>query len=157
MGMFDSIKKISIDHIKITIQTDFALQQNFLKHFFYFIISGAANHAVLGVGWGTLNGVDYWLIKNSWGPNWGDNGYVKVKRGLIKANYQVGVFTAVKECTTDSVDCTTTQAPITPTPTTTSPPCEDIRETSICIKNKEDGLCKQNKLKKKCKKTCEEC
>ena len=58
------------------------------------VITGSAcgtklDHGVLVVGYGTENGEDYWLVKNSWSTAWGDNGYVKI--GKSDSTNDVGV------------------------------------------------------------------
>lgn len=44
------------------------------------------DHAVQVVGYGTENGISYWIMKNQWGTDWGINGYAK-----IGVNEDVGV------------------------------------------------------------------
>lgn len=40
-----------------------------------------ATHAMTVVGYGTTStGQDYWIVRNSWGTKWGDNGYIKWAR-----------------------------------------------------------------------------
>ena len=45
----------------------------------------SGGHAVTIVGYGLLNNKFYWLIQNSWGPNWCDNGFIKMEIGQFFA------------------------------------------------------------------------
>jgi len=52
------------------------------------------DHGVLAVGYGTENGQDFYRIKNSWGPSWGDEGFIKIARGVSQKGGQCGVLLA---------------------------------------------------------------
>jgi len=52
------------------------------------------DHAVLVIGYGSDNGTDYWLLKNSWGTRWGDKGFFKTLR---KSDNTVGICGVLAE------------------------------------------------------------
>jgi len=40
-------------------------------------------HAIKIIGWGTQNGVNYWIISNSWGSTWGETGHARIAFGQV--------------------------------------------------------------------------
>eukprot|EP01006_Ploeotia_vitrea_P023960 TRINITY_DN56647_c0_g1_i1.p1 TRINITY_DN56647_c0_g1~~TRINITY_DN56647_c0_g1_i1.p1 ORF type:complete len:331 (+),score=12.11 TRINITY_DN56647_c0_g1_i1:43-1035(+) len=55
------------------------------------------DHAALIVGYNTANGtqIPFWILKNSWGPTWGENGYVRVAYGSNQCGITQAVSTAL--------------------------------------------------------------
>ncbi|OQV22589.1 putative Gut-specific cysteine proteinase [Hypsibius exemplaris] len=58
--------------------------------------SSMGGHGLTVIGWGTDGGVDYWLMKNSWGPNWGSlGGFVKFLRGINHLGIETALAAAL--------------------------------------------------------------
>ncbi|KAJ4702622.1 Cysteine Protease [Melia azedarach] len=52
------------------------------------------DHAVTLIGYGTSeDGMKYWLIKNSWGETWGENGYMRIQRDAGVSGGLCGIAT----------------------------------------------------------------
>ncbi|EPB68437.1 papain family cysteine protease [Ancylostoma ceylanicum] len=49
-------------------------------------------HAVKVIGWGSQDGVDYWLVANSWNIDWGENGYFRIVRGTNNCGFEAQVI-----------------------------------------------------------------
>lgn len=46
-------------------------------------------HSVSIVGWSEQNGIKYWIVRNSFGTQWGENGFFNVERGANTFNIEV--------------------------------------------------------------------
>ena len=77
-----SLKKaVAQQPVSVAIEADTRYFQSYSSGVLTSVSCGTnLDHGVLVVGYGTENGINYWLVKNSWGVSWGENGYVKIAR-----------------------------------------------------------------------------
>lgn len=59
--------------------------------------NGEIDHSVTVVGYGVEDGVKYWKVKNSWGDQWGNNGFFRIIRG--KNECGIGTVCVTARCT----------------------------------------------------------
>ncbi|OMO92545.1 hypothetical protein COLO4_17497 [Corchorus olitorius] len=86
------LKAVLIQPILVGIE---ASGQDF-RHYKSGVFSGNCgtkiDHAVTVVGYGTSqDGIDYWLVKNSWGEKWGEKGYIRMKRNVAASEGLCGI------------------------------------------------------------------
>lgn len=49
------------------------------------------DHAVALIGYDSEGGKDYWIVRNSWGDGWGENGYMKLERNIQSRSGKCGI------------------------------------------------------------------
>jgi hypothetical protein len=69
--------------VSVAIEADQSAFQLYKSGVFDAKCGTALDHGVLVVGYGTST-ADYWIVKNSWGATWGDEGYILMERGVGK-------------------------------------------------------------------------
>lgn len=105
------------------------------------------DHGVLAVGYGVEKGSPYWIVKNSWGAEWGDSGYIKLKRGVSAPEGLCGIAMAASY----PLKTGPNPPPSPPSPPKPAPPgpqpvqCDTLHEcppsTTCCCVSEMFGVC----------------
>jgi len=59
----------------------------------------AMQHAVVLLGWGKADGTPYWLVRHSWGKEWGEEGYARISMDsdIVREHYVVKATAATEQ------------------------------------------------------------
>jgi len=141
----------NVGPVSVAIEADQAAFSNYASGVLTAAECGSQlDHGVLAVGFGNEGGVNYWKIKNSWGPTWGAEGYLLIERdtGTCGITSRGSVYPLVDE----TAPPTPAPAPPAPSP---EPACADDQSAGYCASVKAFGFC--SVLGDGCKYTCDCC
>lgn len=82
------MKAVAQQPVSIAIEADKLGFQLYRKGIYSGDCGQKLDHGVLVVGYGE----DYWIVKNSWGPTWGDRGYIKIAKGNGVSGGECGIL-----------------------------------------------------------------
>lgn len=72
---------LSMQPVSVAIQADQQAFQLYSSGVFTSTCGSTLDHGVALVGYGSLNGLDHYILRNSWGSSWGVGGYMYLGRG----------------------------------------------------------------------------
>ncbi|KAF8085327.1 hypothetical protein N665_0671s0006 [Sinapis alba] len=78
-------RAVSYQPVSVAIEAGGRVFQHYQSGIFTGKCGTDLDHAVVAVGYGSENGVDYWIVRNSWGTRWGEDGYIRMERNLANS------------------------------------------------------------------------
>uniref|UniRef100_A0A1D1YBX8 Cysteine proteinase RD21a n=1 Tax=Anthurium amnicola TaxID=1678845 RepID=A0A1D1YBX8_9ARAE len=90
------------------------------------------DHAVLVVGYGQQGGTDYWIVKNSWGTDWGMQGYIYIRRNTGLPYGVCAIDAMASYPTKQFAPAATPPSPAPPPPSPPPPPTPPSPSPSQC-------------------------
>lgn len=90
----ETIKQVLFENGPLSIAVDATEFQTYTKGIKRDCRFGRLNHGVALVGYGEEDGVKYWIVRNSWGKSWGEEGYIRLERGKGLCGLNSDVSTA---------------------------------------------------------------
>jgi len=85
---------LNIGPVSIAIEADQDSFQSYTSGVMTGTCGDSLDHGVLAVGYGhdQASNLDYWIVKNSWGPSWGLDGYIYLERHISSSSGQCGLL-----------------------------------------------------------------